>query len=157
MVGTTNFISGGFMTLVKRSRIVPFTTEKMFNLVNDIEKYHEFLPYISKGIVHHRDDAEVQATLEILAGGVTKSFTTRNRLQVNKMIEIRLIDGPFRHLEGFWRFDEVPEGCQISFDLEFEFANKMFSMFLGPIFEQIADKMVDSFCDRAMSYDEKIC
>jgi ribosome-associated toxin RatA of RatAB toxin-antitoxin module len=129
----------------------------MFNLVNDIEKYHEFLPYISKGIVHHRDDAEVQATLEILAGGVTKSFTTRNRLQVNKMIEIRLIDGPFRHLEGFWRFDEVPEGCQISFDLEFEFANKMFSMFLGPIFEQIADKMVDSFCDRAMSYDEKIC
>jgi ribosome-associated toxin RatA of RatAB toxin-antitoxin module len=145
------------MTLVKRSRIVPFTTEKMFNLVNDIEKYHEFLPYISKGIVHHRDDAEVQATLEILAGGVTKSFTTRNRLQVNKMIEIRLIDGPFRHLEGFWRFDEVPEGCQISFDLEFEFANKMFSMFLGPIFEQIADKMVDSFCDRAMSYDEKIC
>jgi ribosome-associated toxin RatA of RatAB toxin-antitoxin module len=145
------------MTLVKRSRIVPFTTEKMFNLVNDIEKYHEFLPYISKGIVHHRDDAEVQATLEILAGGVTKSFTTRNRLQVNKMIEIRLIDGPFRHLEGFWRFDEVPEGCQISFDLEFEFANKMFSMFLGPIFEQIADKMVDSFCDRAMSHDEKIC
>ncbi|NBX84968.1 MAG: type II toxin-antitoxin system RatA family toxin [Gammaproteobacteria bacterium] len=145
------------MTLVKRSRIVPFTTEKMFNLVNDIEKYHEFLPYISKGIVHHRDEAEVQATLEIFAGGVTKSFTTRNRLQTNKMIEIRLIDGPFKHLEGFWRFDEVPEGCQISFDLEFEFANKMFSMFLGPIFEQIADKMVDSFCERAMTYHEEIC
>lgn len=145
------------MTLVKRSRIVPFTTEKMFNLVNDIERYHEFLPYISRGIVHHRDEAEVQATLEIEAGGMSKSFTTRNRLQTNKMIEIRLVDGPFRHLEGFWRFDEVPEGCQISFDLEFEFANKMFSMFLGPIFEQIADKMVDSFCDRARVFDAEIC
>lgn len=145
------------MTLVKRSRIVPFTTEKMYNLVNDIEKYPDFLPYISRGIVHHRDDSEVQATLEIEAGGVTKTFTTRNRLQSNKMIEIRLVDGPFKHLEGFWRFDEVPEGCQISFDLEFEFANKMFSMFLGPIFEQIADKMVDSFCDRARVHDEEIC
>lgn len=145
------------MTLVKRSRIVPFTTEKMYNLVNDIEKYPDFLPYISRGIVHHRDDSEVQATLEIEAGGVIKTFTTRNRLQSNKMIEIRLVDGPFKHLEGFWRFDEVPEGCQISFDLEFEFANKMFSMFLGPIFEQIADKMVDSFCDRARVHDEEIC
>jgi ribosome-associated toxin RatA of RatAB toxin-antitoxin module len=140
------------MTLVKRSRIVPFSCEKMFNLVNTIEDYHLFLPYISKGVVHHRDDSEVQATLEIQAAGMTKSFTTRNRLQTNKMIEIRLVDGPFHHLEGFWRFDEVDEGCQISFDLEFEFASKMFSMFLGPIFEQIADKMVDSFCDRA-----KVC
>jgi len=145
------------MTLVKRSRIVPFSCEKMFNLVNAIEDYHQFLPYISKGVVHHRDDSEVQATLEIQAAGMAKSFTTRNRLQTNKMIEIRLVDGPFHHLEGFWRFDEVAEGCLISFDLEFEFANKMFSMFLGPIFEQIADKMVDSFCDRALAYHEEIC
>jgi ribosome-associated toxin RatA of RatAB toxin-antitoxin module len=140
------------MTLVKRSRIVPYSCEQMYNLVNDIEKYHHFVPYIHKTDVHHRDEVEVQATLEILAAGVSKSFTTRNRLQANKMIEIRLIDGPFKHLEGFWRFDEVDEGSLISFDLEFEFANKMLSMFLGPIFEQIADKMVDAFCDQA-----KVC
>jgi ribosome-associated toxin RatA of RatAB toxin-antitoxin module len=142
------------MTLVKRSRMVTFSCEKMFNLVNNIEDYHLFLPYISNAVVHHRDDNEVQATLEISAAGMTKSFTTRNRLHTNKMIEIRLVDGPFNHLEGFWRFDEVEEGCLISFDLEFEFANKMFSMFLGPIFEQIADKMVDSFCERAQEYHE---
>ncbi len=65
------------------------------------------------------------------------------------MIEIRLVDGPFSHLEGFWRFDEVPEGCKVSFDLEFEFAGRMFSMLLGPVFEQVTDKMVDAFCDRA--------
>lgn len=138
------------MTVVKKSRSVPFTCEQMYCLVDDIEKYAEFLPYCSQSLVHHRDEDEVQATLVIAAAGVSKSFTTRNRLQANKMIEIRLVDGPFKHLEGFWRFDEEADGgCKVSFDLEFEFAGRMFSMLLGPIFEQVTDKMVDAFCDRA--------
>lgn len=137
------------MTTVKKSRQVGFSCEQMYDLVNDVERYAEFLPYFSKSEVHHRDDDEVLATLIIAAAGVSKSFTTRNRLQRNKMIEIRLVDGPFSHLEGFWRFDELADGCQISFDLEFEFAGRMFSMFLGPVFEQVTDMMVDSFCDRA--------
>jgi len=99
------------MTLVKRSRVVAFSCETMFNLVNQIEDYPDFLPYIASATVHHRDESEVQATLEIAAAGMNKSFTTRNRLQQNKMIEIRLIDGPFHHLEGFWRFDELEDGC----------------------------------------------
>lgn len=137
------------MTIVKKSRIVPFSCGQMYALVNAIEQYKEFLPYCTQSTVHHRDEDEVQATLDIGAGGMSKSFTTRNRLQVNKMIEIRLVDGPFSHLEGFWRFDEVDGGCKISFDLEFEFAGRMFSMLLGPVFEQVTDKMVDAFCDRA--------
>jgi len=137
------------MTIVNKSRTVPYTCEQMYNLVDDIENYGEFLPYFASSLVHHRNEDEVQATLNITAAGMTKSFTTRNLLQPNKMIEIRLVDGPFSHLEGFWRFDEIPEGCQISFDLEFDFAGKMFSMLLGPIFEQVTDKLVDSFCDRA--------
>lgn len=139
------------MTVVKKSRIIPFTCEQMFNLVNDVAHYQDFLPYCSQSVVQHRDEDEVQATLVITAAGVSKSFTTRNRHQVNKMIEIRLVDGPFKHLEGFWRFDDVPEGCQISFDLEFEFAGKVFSMLLGPVFEQVTNKMVDAFCERAES------
>src|SRR5687768_10740712 len=98
------------MTSVKQSRVVPFSCEQMYQLVDDVERYPEFLPYFSKSQVHHRDEDEVQATLNVIAAGITKSFTTRNRLQVNKMIEIRLVDGPFSHLEGFWRFDEMPEG-----------------------------------------------
>lgn len=137
------------MTVVKKSRTVNYTCEQMFRLVNEVEHYSEFLPYCSESVVHHRDNDEVQATLVIGAAGVSKSFTTRNHLQSNKMIEIRLVDGPFSHLEGFWRFDEMEEGCKISFDLEFEFAGRMFSMLLGPVFEQVTDKMVDSFCDRA--------
>ncbi|KTD39909.1 type II toxin-antitoxin system RatA family toxin [Legionella parisiensis] len=137
------------MPIVKKSRTVTYTCEQMFSLVNEVERYAEFLPYCAESLVHHRDEDEVQATLVIGAAGMSKSFTTRNRLQINKMIEIRLVDGPFSHLEGFWRFDEVEEGCKISFDLEFEFAGRMFSMLLGPVFEQVTDKMVDSFCERA--------
>ncbi len=137
------------MTIVKKSRCVNYSCEQMYNLVNDVENYAEFLPYFSKTEVHHRDADEVRATLVIAAAGMSKSFTTCNRLQTNKMIEIRLIEGPFSHLEGFWRFDEIPEGCQISFDLEFDVAGRMFSKLLGPVFEQVTDLMVDSFCDRA--------
>jgi ribosome-associated toxin RatA of RatAB toxin-antitoxin module len=137
------------MTNVKKARTVAFSCEQMYNLVNDVERYAEFLPYFVESVVHHRDEDEVQATLTVTAVGMQKSFTTRNRLQANKMIEIRLIDGPFSHLEGFWRFDETPEGCLISFDLEFDFAGRMFSMLLGPAFEQVTNTMVDAFCDRA--------
>jgi ribosome-associated toxin RatA of RatAB toxin-antitoxin module len=137
------------MSSVKKSRAVQYSCEQMFDLVNDVERYAEFLPYCSESIVHHRDTDEVQATLVIGAAGMSKSFTTRNRLQINKMIEIRLVDGPFNHLEGFWRFDALETGCKVSFDLEFEFAGRMFSMLLGPIFDQITNKMVDAFCERA--------
>jgi len=68
------------------------------------------------------------------------------------MIELRFIDGPFSHLEGFWRFDEVENcSCLISFDLEFAFSGRLLSSLLGPVFEQITDKMVDAFCERARS------
>lgn len=137
------------MTIVKKSRTILFSCEQMYRLVNEVEHYDQFLPYCTESIVHHRDNDEVQATLVIGAAGISKSFTTRNRLQMNKMIEIHLVDGPFKHLEGYWRFDPIDEGCKISFDLEFEFAGKMISMFLGPIFEQVTDKMVDAFCERA--------
>ncbi len=137
------------MTVVKKAKTVGYSCEQMYNLVNEVERYEEFLPYCAESNVSHRSEDEVQATLVVSAAGMHKSFTTRNLLQVNKMIEIRLVDGPFNHLEGFWRFDEVEEGCLVSLDLEFELAGRMFSMMLGPVFEQFVDKMLGAFCDRA--------
>jgi ribosome-associated toxin RatA of RatAB toxin-antitoxin module len=137
------------MTIVKKSRNVAYSCKQMYDLVNNVEEYDQFIPYCSGSEVHHRDEDEVQATLVISAAGIAKSFTTRNLLQANKMIEIRLVDGPFKHLEGFWRFDNHSDGCCISFDFEFEVSGKMLSMFLGPIFEQVTSKMVDAFCQRA--------
>ncbi|MBA4696869.1 MAG: type II toxin-antitoxin system RatA family toxin [Legionella sp.] len=143
------------MPSVKKSRTVPFSCAQMYEIVNDVDQYSEFLPHCSQSVIHHRDEDEIQATLMITAVGMSKSFTTRNRLQLNKMIEMRLIDGPFKHFEGFWRFDHVPEGCRISFDLEFEFAGWMISTLLGPVFEQVTDKMVDAFCQRAELLHDK--
>ena len=135
--------------VVRKNDEVPFSCAQMYALVDGVEQYASFLPHCAESIVHHRDEDEVQATIVLSAVGVRKSFTTRNCLQPNKMIEIRLVDGPFSHLEGFWRFDATEKGSRISFDLEFEFAGRMFSMILGPVFEQVTDKMVDAFCIRA--------
>ena len=138
------------MTIVNKSRTVLYSCEQMYSLVNEVEHYADFVPYCTQSVVHHRDKDEVQATLVIGAAGMSKSFTTRNHLQANKMIEIRLVDGPFNHLQGFWRFDPIEQGCRVSFDLEFEFAGRMMSMLLGPVFDQVTNTMVDAFCDRAV-------
>ncbi len=137
------------MTVVKKSKMMPYTCSQMYALVDECERYHEFLPYFEKTQVHHRNEDEVEATLIIQAAGMKKSFTTRNRLQKDKMIELRLVDGPFKRLEGFWRFDPVESGCVVSLDLEFEFAGGVLSMFLSPIFEQVTESMVDAFYERA--------
>ncbi|MDP3559309.1 MAG: type II toxin-antitoxin system RatA family toxin [Legionellaceae bacterium] len=139
------------MTIIKRDQQTSYSCEQMYQLVNDIESYSQFLPYCTASVVHHRDEDEVQATLTITAAGMNKSFTTRNRLQANKMIEMRLVDGIFSHLEGFWRFEETAEGCHLFLDLEFEFSSRIVAMMISPMFDQIADKMVEVFCTRAQT------
>jgi ribosome-associated toxin RatA of RatAB toxin-antitoxin module len=138
------------MAIVKRSALVPYRPEYMFGLVNDIESYPRFLPWCRSTRIHSRNEDEVRATIQISKGALQKSFTTVNRLQKNKMMEIRLVEGPFRRLEGFWLFDALGEdGCKISLDLNFEFAGPVMSRIVGPVFHQIANSLVDSFCKRA--------
>ncbi len=122
----------------------------MFALVDDIEAYPAFLPWCESTAVHNRTDDEVNATIDIVHRGFHKSFTTCNRNQRNKMIEISLVEGPFQRLEGVWRFDELgDDGCKISLDLQFEFSNKLVSLAFGPVFSQIANSLLDAFCIRA--------
>jgi ribosome-associated toxin RatA of RatAB toxin-antitoxin module len=137
------------MTTVHHSAILPYTVANMYDLVNDVERYPHFLPWCKEVILLQRNEDEIRATLVLGLGGVQKSFTTCNRLQSHKMIEMRLVEGPFRHLEGFWRFEKVEEGCEIIFDLEFEFSNKLFTLALGPVFNQATNSLVEAFCKRA--------
>lgn len=138
------------MRSVKKSALVPYTTQQMFELVYDVESYPQFLKWCGGARILSRDDDEVRAQIEIAKGGVHKAFTTRNRVQWGKMIEIRLVEGPFRRLEGFWRFDALgDDGCRVSLDLDFEFSSRIVAMAFGPIFNQIANAFVDSFCQRA--------
>ena len=139
------------MAAISKSALVSYSPAQMFALVDGIEAYPEFLPWCRGAKVLSRTDDEVRATIELSKGGVEKAFTTCNRNQKNKMIEMRLVEGPFRQLEGFWRFDALgDDGCKVSFDLEFEFASRMLGMVVGPVFSQIANSMVDSFHKRAV-------
>ncbi|MGD2074508.1 MAG: type II toxin-antitoxin system RatA family toxin [Gammaproteobacteria bacterium] len=139
------------MTTINKSALVPYTPQEMFALVRGVEAYPQFLPWCKQAKILSADQDEVRATLWLSKGGVEKAFTTSNRHQSNKMIEIRLVEGPFKRLQGFWRFDPLGDsGCKVSLDIEFEFASRMLSLVVGPVFNQIANSLVDSFQKRAL-------
>lgn len=138
------------MPSIHRSAIIPYSTAQMYDLVNDIARYQDFIPYCVSSMVHEKSDDEIRATLTLSAKGFEKSFTTLNRLYPHRMMEIQLIDGPFKQLEGFWRFEKRDENhSEVILDLEFELSNKMFAMMFGPLFHQIASTLVDAFVKRA--------
>lgn len=138
------------MAEISKRALVPYSAAQMFDLVDNIEAYPEFLPWCANSTVHDRNEDEVNASLILSWSGIQKQFSTCNRLQKDKMIEVRLVEGPFKHLEGFWRFEELGEdGCKILLDLEFEFAGKLLSLAFGPVFHQVANTLVDAFCERA--------
>ncbi|MDZ4263858.1 MAG: type II toxin-antitoxin system RatA family toxin [Pseudomonadota bacterium] len=139
------------MTAINRSALVPYSAAEMYALVDDIGSYQAFLPWCKTSTVLSRSDDEVRGCLELSKGGIEKTFTTCNRMQKDKMIEMRLEEGPFHHLEGFWRFDALDEvSCKVSLMMEFEFSNKFLGLTVGPIFSQIANSLVDAFCRRAV-------
>jgi ribosome-associated toxin RatA of RatAB toxin-antitoxin module len=136
---------------IDRSALLPYTPREMFELVSDIESYPQFLPWCHDTRILSRDMDEIRARIEFSVGGVTKTFTTRNRFQVNKMIEMHLIDGPFSKLDGCWRFDPLgEEGSKIALFLEYDFSSRMVGMVVGPVFNQIANTLIDAFQNRAI-------
>ena len=138
------------MPNISKSALVTHSASEMFALVDDVTSYKEFLPWCGGSEELSRVGDEVKASVMISHSGLNKTFTTLNRSQKNKMIEIKLVNGPFKHLYGFWRFDSLSEdACKISLDLEYEFSNMMLAIAIGPVFNHIANSMVDSFCQRA--------
>ncbi|MDH5512985.1 MAG: type II toxin-antitoxin system RatA family toxin, partial [Gammaproteobacteria bacterium] len=122
------------MTEIRRSAIVPYSAQHMFELVSDIPSYPKFLPWCGGARILSAQGDEVIAAIDIAYGGIHKTFSTRNLLQVNKMMEMRLLEGPFSHLQGFWQFKALGEhDSKISLDLEFEVANRAVSLVLTPV------------------------
>lgn len=138
------------MHAIKRNAIISYTAAQMYALVDASEEYPKFLPWCSGAEVIHRDEDEARVSLTASGAGLQKTFTTRNLLQKDKMIEIRLVDGPFKHLEGFWLFENLgAQQCRVSLDLEFEFAGGWLDLAFSPLFYQVANTLVDAFCERA--------
>lgn len=139
------------MAIINRSLVVSYSQTQMYQLVDEVETYAEFLPWCKQSTVLSRNEDEVRASLLLSSGALQRSFTTCNRLQKDKMIEIRLLDGPFKQLEGFWKFDaEEENNSRVTLDLEFEFSSKLLAMAFGPVFNQVANTLVDAFHKRAV-------
>ena len=135
---------------IERSALIPYSARQMYDLVNDVDRYGEFLPWCGGGSVLDQSDGKITAEVVIAFKGIHKTFSTENTLSPYEEIHLRLINGPFSELGGLWRFQELDESsCKISLDLEFGFSNKLVGAVIGPVFKKIADNMVDAFCKRA--------
>jgi ribosome-associated toxin RatA of RatAB toxin-antitoxin module len=139
------------MTAIHRSALMPYSAGQMYDVVIDIERYPDFLPWCAATeILEHRDDF-MRASIHMRKGKLNHAFTTRNRLVPGRQVHMELEDGPFRKLEGDWLLTSLPgdKGCKVALDLEFEFSNRLVGMLIGPVFTQIANSLVDAFCQRA--------
>ena len=138
------------MRTIEKSALVPYSAEQMFTLVEDVESYPQFLDWCGNARVQQRDEAAVTASIQIAYKGVHKEFTTRNLLVPGREMTMQLVDGPFRHLQGLWCFTPLDEqACKVSLKLDFEFSNALVKLALGPVFESIANRLVDQFQQRA--------
>jgi len=139
------------MRQVNRSALVPYSAREMFQLVDDVDAYAEFLPWCKRSEVLSRTDETVDATLELRKGSVTKAFTTRNTRKEFDGIDLALLGGPFRQLAGGWRFDQLGEdGCKVTLDLNFEFESRIIDIMFGAFFEDTCNSLVDAFTRRAV-------
>lgn len=138
------------MAMVEKTVLIERTARQMFDLVDRCEEYPQFLPWCSKTELKFRDDKKTVATLHISYSAVKSHFTTENDKDIPHTMNIRLVDGPFRRLEGAWRFKPLGErACKIEFQLQYEFSSKLFEKVIGPVFNHIANTFVDAFVRRA--------
>jgi len=135
---------------ILRSALVTHSAPDMYALVQDVPCYPQFLSWCAATEVHEQSDTFQKASLTVVVAGIRQRFTTLNTLYEGEKVEMRLFEGPFRNLQGEWRFLPLGEyGCKISLELDFEMnAGPMASLF-GKGFGKIADRLVDDFCRRA--------
>lgn len=138
------------MVKVEKTVLVHHTAEQMFNLVDDVEHYQQFLPWCGGVEVHERTESVTHATIHIDYHGLKPFFSTRNQKQFPHQMQMHLHDGPFKHFQGNWDFIPLGEGaCKIVFVLDYEFSNPILGKIISPVFHHIANTFVDSFVSRA--------
>jgi ribosome-associated toxin RatA of RatAB toxin-antitoxin module len=137
---------------VHKSVLVAQPAQRMFALVDAVEKYPEFLPWCGGTEVLYRDAHITRATIRINYHGIRQSFSTENAKSEPQLMQIRLVEGPFRTLDGSWRFTDLGgDGCKIELSLRYEFASRMLEKLIGPVFGYIANNLVNAFVKRVQS------
>ena len=144
------FKSGLLMPQVAKSVLVPHAAQTMFDLVDAVERYPEFLPWCDGARVLERDGERTVASIDIRYAGVVQSFTTENLKRNGESMILTLREGPFRHLHGLWTFTRLAdEASKVELQLEYSFANRLLETAVGPVFGMIADTLIDRFVLRA--------
>lgn len=138
------------MPEVSKTVLVTYAPEDIFRLVDDVSLYPEFLPWCTGAKVLSREGPTMRASLSVGFRGVKQSFSTENHNSPPHEITMKLLDGPFRSLDGCWRFHDLRgKGCKIEFNLAWTFSSVVLGALVGPVFSHIADTMVDAFVKRA--------
>lgn len=138
------------MPKINQTALVAYSAKQMYDLVNNYELYPEFVPGCVASRTLSQTENQLVGELTISKAGISQTFTTKNQLQPNRSIQMQLVEGPFKFLQGEWRFMEIDaQSCQISLQLEFEFANPVISFAFGQIFTHLTGKMVEAFKQRA--------
>jgi ribosome-associated toxin RatA of RatAB toxin-antitoxin module len=138
------------MREVKRSALVNRPPAVLFALINDIESYPQFLPWCSHARVLSRSPTEVIATIGVRQGALHGEFTTRNALEPERRIDMSLVSGPFRTLEGEWRLEPIdPGGCRVELAMRFAFSHRLSALLFEPKFAATIGSLVDAFVARA--------
>ncbi|MDR2240597.1 MAG: type II toxin-antitoxin system RatA family toxin [Zoogloeaceae bacterium] len=138
------------MAEVRKSVLIEYSAGQMFRLVDEVEDYPRFLPWCGGTQLIHRDETRTVAALRIDYHGIKADFSTENDKEAPHLMNIKLRHGPFKHLDGCWRFTPLGDAaCKIEFRLRYEFSSKLLEKALGPVFHHIANTFVDAFVKRA--------
>lgn len=135
---------------IERSALINYSAEQMYALVNDVENYPHFMDGCVGAEVLERGEDFVKARLDLKKAGLSKSFVTRNRLVPFERIEMSLVEGPFKTLEGIWLFKPLSEtASKVSLSLTFEFQSRLLALAADPWFESVGNQLVTALCERA--------
>jgi ribosome-associated toxin RatA of RatAB toxin-antitoxin module len=140
------------MPVVERSALVTYTAAQMFALVSDVARYPEFLPWCLAARVEEVSATERIAALSVARGVLRTEFSTRNTLQRDERIHMQLLHGPFRDLQGEWRFEAIgTRGSRVHFRVEFEFKNRLTATAFNAVFEAMCGTIIEAFVLRAQT------
>ncbi|WP_234194234.1 MULTISPECIES: type II toxin-antitoxin system RatA family toxin [Pseudacidovorax] len=141
------------MKSVHKSVLIWYSATEMYDLVTDVARYPEFLPWCDRAQVIEQDEAGMTAEVGLAFGGIRQSFTTRNTHVPGREVQLKLVKGPFSQLEGIWKFAPVGQegerACRVTLDLNYGFDNFALQALVGPVFDKIASTLVEAFVKRA--------
>ena len=142
------------MKSVHKSVLIWYSAQEMFSLVTDVARYPEFLPWCDHTSVLATDESGMNAEIGISFGGIRQTFRTRNEHVPDREVRIKLVEGPFSHLEGDWKFvplgeEEGQRACKVELDMQYGFESVALATLVGPVFDKIAGSLVDAFVKRA--------